>query len=166
MVRKLNAYARQNRTKKALAELDNICRTLYTLDYIDDGVRWYLAYPLSYRNLEEMRAERGVDVDHSSVYRWVQKFTPQLEAVFRKGNKWPVGNRWRVDETYIKIKSQWKYLYRAVDRDGQTIDFLLTAHRDKRKPRSVFSRRRYGSTAFRIRSRSTRATRILRRLRP
>jgi transposase-like protein len=101
-------------------------------DIILTGVRWYLAYPLSYRNLEEMLAERGVEVDHSSVYRWVQKFTPQLEAAFRKGKKRPVSTSWRMDETYIKVKGQWKYLYRAVDRDGQTIDFLLTAHRDKK----------------------------------
>jgi len=79
--------------------------------------------------------ERGVQVDHSSVDRWVQKFTPQLEAAFRKGKKHPVGQSWRMDETYIKIKGQWKYLYRAVDRDGQTIDFLLTAHRDKKAAR-------------------------------
>lgn len=95
-------------------------------------VRWYLAYPLSYRNLEEMMAERGVEVDHSNIYRWVQKFTPPLEATFRKGKKRPVGKSWRMDETYIKIKGQWKYLYRAVDKEGQTIDFLLTAHRDKK----------------------------------
>jgi putative transposase len=95
-------------------------------------VRWYLAYPLSYRNLEEMMEERGVQVDHSNIYRWVQKFTPPLEAAFRNGKKRPVGSGWRMDETYIKVKGQWKYLYRAVDREGQTIDFLLTAHRDKK----------------------------------
>jgi putative transposase len=94
-------------------------------------VRWYLAYPLSYRNLKEMMLERGVEVDHSNIYRWVQKFTPQLEAAFRKGEKRAVGNSWRMDETYIKVKGQWKYLYRAVDKHGHTIDFLLTAHRDK-----------------------------------
>src|SRR5512135_1556597 len=104
-------------------------------DIILLGVRWYLAYPLSYRNLEEMMAERGVEVDHSNLYRWVQKFTPQLEAAFRKGKKRPVGTSWRMDETYIKIKGQWRYLYRAIDRDGQTIDFLLTAHRDKKAAR-------------------------------
>ncbi len=74
-----------------------------------------------------MLAERGVEVDHSSVDRWVQKFTPQ----FRKGQKRPVGTSWRMDETYIRIKGQWKYRYRAVDKRGQTVDFLLTAHRDK-----------------------------------
>ena len=109
-------------------------------DIILTSVRWYLAYSLSYRNLEEMLAERGVEVDHSSVYRWVQKFTPQLEATFRKGKKRPVGTSWRMDETYIKVKGQWKYLYRAVDSEGQTIDFLLTAHRDKKAARRFFKK--------------------------
>jgi putative transposase len=100
-------------------------------DLILTGIRWYLAYPLSYRNLKEMMAERGVHIDHTSIYRWVRKFTPKLEAAFRKSKKRSVGKSWRVDETYIKIKGQWRYLYRAVDRDGQTIDILLTAHRNK-----------------------------------
>lgn len=69
-------------------------------------VRWYLAYPLSYRNLKEIMAERGVAVDHSSLYRWVQKFTPKLEVAFRTGRKRSVGNSWRMDETYIKIKGK------------------------------------------------------------
>ncbi len=107
-------------------------------DIILTGVRWYLAYPLSYRNLEEMMAERGVEVDHATIYRWVQKFTPPLEAAFRKGKKRPMGNSWRMDETYTKSKGQWKYLYRAVDRDGQTLDFLLTAPRDKQAARRFF----------------------------
>src|SRR5512144_2396622 len=103
-------------------------------------VRWYLAYPLSYRNLEEMMAERGVAVDHSNIYRWVQKFTPNLEAAFRQGKKRPVSNSWRMDETYIKINGQWRYLYRAVDKAGQTIDFLLTAHRDKKAALRFFKK--------------------------
>ena len=103
-------------------------------------VRWYLAYPLSYRNLKEMMEERGVAVDHSNIYRWVQKFTPQLEAACRKGKKRPVGTSWRMDETDLKIKGPWRYLYRAVDKDGQTIDFLLTAHRDKKAARRFFKK--------------------------
>jgi len=95
------------------------------------NVRWYLAYPLSYRNLEEMMAERGLSVDHSSIQRWVVKFSPQLEKEFQKRKK-AVGTSWRLDETYIKVKGKWKYLYRAVDKEGLTIDFLLTAKRDKK----------------------------------
>lgn len=109
-------------------------------DLILTCVRWYLAYPLSYRNLEEMMAERGVEVDHSNIYRWVQKFTPPLEATFRNGKKRPVGSSWRMDETYIKVKGEWKYLYRAVDKAGQTIDFLLTAHRDKKAALRFFKK--------------------------
>jgi putative transposase len=100
-------------------------------DIILTGICWYLAYPLSYRNLKEMVAERGVYINHTSIYRWIQKFTPQLEATFRKVKKRPVGTSWRMDETDIKIKGQWTYLYRAVDKEGQTVDFLLTARRDK-----------------------------------
>ncbi len=99
-----------------------------------------MAYQLSYRNLEEMREERGVEVDHSNLYRWVQKFTPPLEATFRKGKKRPVGRSWRMDETSIKLKGQWKYLYRAVDKEGQTLDFLLTAQRDQKAARRFFKK--------------------------
>jgi putative transposase len=109
-------------------------------DIILTCIRWYLAYPLSYRNLEEMMAERGAPVDHSNIYRWVQKFTPKLEAVFRKGKKRSVGKSWRMDETYIKVMGQWKYLYRAVDKNGQTIDFLFTAHRDKKAALRFFKK--------------------------
>ena len=90
-------------------------------------------------DFEEMMAERGVQVDHTNIYRWVQKFAPQLEAEFRRsGNKRPVGTSWRMDETYIKVNGQWKYLYRAVDKVGQSVDFLLTAHRDKKAARRFF----------------------------
>jgi putative transposase len=77
-------------------------------------VRWYVAYGLSVRNLEEMMAERGIGVDHSTVYRWAIKLLPILRKAFRRPKR-PVGKSWRVDETYIKIKGQWKYLYRAVE---------------------------------------------------
>ena len=79
--------------------------------------RWYLAYPLSYRNIEEMMKERGVEVDHSTLNRWILKFTPSMEKAFRK-RKRPVGLSWRMDETYVSIKGKWKYLYRAVDKEG------------------------------------------------
>jgi putative transposase len=98
-------------------------------DIILMGVRWYVAYPLSYRPIEELMEERGVEVDHSTIQRWVVKDSPPLEEAFHR-RKRPVGVSWRMDETYIKIKGQWYYLYRAVDKHGQTIDFLLTEHRD------------------------------------
>jgi putative transposase len=93
-------------------------------------VRWYVAYPLSTRHVEELMRERGVPVDHATVNRWVIKYSPQLEAAFHR-RKRPVGRSWRMDETYIRVKGEWRYLYRAVDKHGQTIDFLLTEHRDQ-----------------------------------
>ncbi len=99
-------------------------------DMILTGVRWYLAYPLSTRHVEELMLERGVHVDHSTVNRWVITYSPQLEEAFHR-RKRSVWISWRMDETSIKVKGQWRYLYRAVDKHGQTIDFLLTEHRDK-----------------------------------
>jgi putative transposase len=98
-------------------------------DIILTGVRWYVAYPLSTRHVEELMEERGVEVDHSTINRWVIKYSPQLEEAFHR-RKHSVGRSWRMDETYIKVKGEWRYLYRAVDKQGQTIDFLLTEHRD------------------------------------
>jgi putative transposase len=98
-------------------------------DIILTCVRWYVAYPLSYRQVEELMEERGVELDHATIHRWVLKYSPQLEEEFHP-RKRPVGRRWRMDETYIRVKGEWRYLYRAVDKTGQTIDFLLTEHRD------------------------------------
>jgi transposase-like protein len=98
-------------------------------DIILMGIRWYVAYPLSYRHVEELVEERGVPVDHATIQRWVVKYSPQLEEAFHR-HKRPVWVSWRLDETYIKVKGEWRYLYRAVDKYGQTIDFLLTEHRD------------------------------------
>ena len=98
-------------------------------DMILQSVRWYLAYSLSYRDIEELMGERGFSVDHSTINRWVLHFSPKLEAAFRRKKK-RVGNRWRMDESYIKVKGQWTYYYRAVDKQGNTIDFLLSATRD------------------------------------
>jgi transposase-like protein len=100
-------------------------------DVILWGVRWYVAYPISYRQIEEMMGERGVEVDHSTLHRWVLKYVPALEKAFL-ARKRPVGGSWRTDETYVKIKGTWKYLYRAVDKTGATEDFLLTATRDRK----------------------------------
>ena len=98
-----------------------------------------LAYPLSYRHLEEMMDERGVSVDHSSINRWAICFLPLIEKVSRK-HKRPVGGSWRMDETYIKVKGVWKYLYRAVDKQGKTVDFLLTAKRDMAAAKRFFDK--------------------------
>src|SRR5215471_8783173 len=99
-------------------------------DIILMGVRWYVAYPLSTHHVEELMEERGVAVDHATIQRWVVKYSPRLEEAFHR-RKRPVWISWRMDETYIKVKGEWKYLYRAVDKYGETIDFLLTEHRDK-----------------------------------
>jgi transposase-like protein len=92
-------------------------------------VRWYLAYSLSYRDLQEMMAERGIQVDASTIYRWVQAYAPELDRRIRRRLK-PTWGDWHVDETYIRIKGVWHYLYRAVDAAGQTVDFLLSVRRD------------------------------------
>lgn len=100
-------------------------------------VRWYLRYPLSYRHLEEMMLERGLTVDHSTVYRWVQAYAPLLDKRCRAYLK-QTNDSWRVDETYIEVKGEWKYLYRAVDSEGNTLDFMLSAKRDARAAERFF----------------------------
>jgi putative transposase len=100
-------------------------------DVILWAVRWYVAYPISYRQLEEMMEEHGVEVDHATLNRWVLKYVPLLDQAFR-ARKRPVGPSWRMDETYVRVKGAWKYLYRAVDKAGATVDFLLTAKRDRK----------------------------------
>jgi transposase-like protein len=100
-------------------------------------VRWYLRYALSYRDLEEMMNERGLSVDHTTIYRWVQAYAPELEKRIRPHLRL-TNDSYRVDETYIKVKGVWKYLYRAVDSTGQTIDFMLSAKRDKQAAKRFF----------------------------
>ena len=92
-------------------------------------IRWYLRYPLSYRNLEEMMAERGLAVDHSTIARWVLTYAPILNERIRSKMRHP-NRSWRVDETYVRVAGQWTYLYRAIDSAGDTIDFLLSPKRD------------------------------------
>jgi len=116
-----------------------IKRMHYPLDVMLTGVSWYVAYPLSLRHIEEVMRERGVFVDHSTVHRWSLKILPVLAATFRR-RKRAVGLSWRMDETYVRVTGQWKYLYRAVDREGSTVDFLLTAKRDKAAARRFLER--------------------------
>ena len=92
----------------------------FPIDVILVCIRWYAAYPLSYRHIEEMMEERGVLVDHSSINRWAISFLQLIEKMARK-HKRAVGDSWRMDETYIKVKGVWKYLYLAVDKQGKTV---------------------------------------------
>jgi putative transposase len=94
------------------------------------GGRWYVAYPLRTRHIEELMHERGVHVDHSTINRWVIKYSPRLEEVFHR-RKRPAWVSWRMDAPSLKVKGEWCYRYRAVDKHGQTIDFLLTEQRDQ-----------------------------------
>jgi transposase, IS6 family len=108
-------------------------------EVITVAVRWYLRYGLSYRDVEELLGERGVEVDHVSVYRWVQRFTP-LFADAARPLRHATGDRWYVDETYVKVAGRWRYLYRAVDQYGQVIDVLLSEQRDTAAARRFFTR--------------------------
>jgi transposase-like protein len=101
------------------------------------AVRWYLRFGLSYRDLEELLAERGVEVDHVTLYRWVHRFTPLLIDAARPC-RYAVGSRWFVDETYVKVAGMWRYVYRAVDQYGQVIDVYVSARRDIAAARGFF----------------------------
>jgi transposase, IS6 family len=101
------------------------------------AVRWYLMFPISYRDLALMLRDRGVAVDHTTIFRWIQVYAPELEKRIRPHLR-PTDGSWRVDETYVKVKGRWTYLYRAVDSRGQTIDFLLSAKRDAEAAKRFF----------------------------
>jgi transposase-like protein len=102
-------------------------------------VRWYCRYQLSYRDVEEMMHERGLNVDHSTIFRWVQRYAPEINKRIRPHLKMS-GTSYRVDETYIKVGQAYKYLYRAVDKEGQTIEFLLSAKRDVSAAKRFFKK--------------------------
>jgi transposase, IS6 family len=101
------------------------------------AVRWYLRYSLSLRDVEELLVERGLGADHTTVWRWVQRYAPELEQRMRRHLK-STNKSWRVDETYMKIKGRWCYLYRVIDSAGATIDFLLSAFRDADAAKRLF----------------------------
>lgn len=103
------------------------------------NVRWYLRYALSYRDLEEMMLERGLSVDHSTICRWVHAYSPEIEQRARRHLKL-TNDSWRVDETYIKVKGKYSYLYRAVDSQGNTLDFMLSARRDRKAAKRFFQK--------------------------
>jgi transposase-like protein len=103
------------------------------------AVRWYLRYNLSYRDVEELLVERGIEVDHVTVFRWVQRFTPLLADAARFTRHAP-GDRWYADETYVKVNGSWRYVYRAIDQYGQVIDVLVSPRRDATAARRFFSR--------------------------
>ncbi len=103
------------------------------------AVRWYLRFGLSYRDVEELLAERGVEVDHVSIYRWVLRFTPLLIDAARPCRH-GVGDRWHVDETYVRVAREWRYVYRAVDQHGQIIDVYVSARRDGPAAKKFFTR--------------------------
>ena len=111
----------------------------YEADIILLCVRWYLRYSLSYRDLEEMMRERGLHVDHTTIYRWVQHYAPELEKRCRPHLK-ATNDSWRVDETYVKVKKVWMYLYRAVDSQGNTLEFLLSTTRDGKAAKCFFAK--------------------------
>src|SRR5437879_11220870 len=107
-------------------------------DVISVAVRWYLRFGLSYRDVEELLAERGIEVDHVTVYRWVQRFAPQFAEAART-RQHVIGDRWHVDETYLKVGGTWRYLFRAIDQFGQVIDVFLS-RRDAKAAHRFFER--------------------------
>jgi transposase-like protein len=108
-------------------------------EVISVAVRWYLRFGLSYRDVEELLAERGVEVDHVTIYRWVQRFAPEFAEAAR-ARQHLVGDRWHVDETYLKVNGTWRYLFRAMDQFGQVIDVFLSPRRNAKAARSLFKR--------------------------
>ena len=130
---------RCRRTRQAPLPRSAFAGFRFPCDVIVLAVRWYLRFGLSYRDVEELLAERGVEVDHVTVYRWVQRFTPLLADAARPCRH-AVGDRWQVDETYVKVAGQWRYVYRAVDQFGQVIDVFASRQRDATAAHRFFQR--------------------------
>ena len=113
-------------------------RYRFPLEVITLAVRWYLRFGPSYRDVEELLAERGVKVDHVTIYRWVQRFAPEFAEAAR-ARQHLVGDRWHVDETYLKVGGTWRYLFRAIDQFGQVIDVFLSPRRNREAARRFFA---------------------------
>jgi transposase-like protein len=126
-------------SRRSIAPRSAFAGFRYPSDVIVLAVRWYLRFSLSYRDVEELLNERGVEVDHVTVYRWVLRFTPLLADAARPGRH-AVGDRWQVDETYVRVAGRWRYVYRAIDQFGQVIDVIVSARRDAKAARRFLSR--------------------------
>jgi transposase-like protein len=126
-----------HRSRRSIPPRSAFAGYRFPSDVIVLAVRWYLRFGLSYRDVEELLTERGVEVDHVTVYRWVLRFTPLLVEAARPCRH-AVGDRWWVDETYVRVAGQWRYVYRAIDQFGQVIDVLVSARRDASAARRFF----------------------------
>jgi transposase-like protein len=130
---------RRRRTRPAPLPRSAFAGFRFPSDVIVLAIRWYLRFGLSYRDVEELLAERGVEVDHVTIYRWVQRFMPLLTEAARPCRH-AVGDRWQVDETYVKVAGQWRYVYRAVDQFGQVVDVFVSRQRDATAAHRFFQR--------------------------
>jgi transposase-like protein len=128
-----------HRSRRSIPPRSTFAGFRFPSDVIVLAVRWYLRFGLSYRDVEELLAERGIEVDHVTIYRWVQRFTPLLAEAARPCRH-AVGDRWQVDETYVKVAGRWRYVYRAIDQFGQVIDVFVSPRRDVRAARRFFER--------------------------
>src|SRR5829696_4919333 len=126
-----------HRSRRSTAPRSAFAGFCFPADVIVLAVRWYLRFGLSYRDVEELLTERGVEVDHVTVYRWVLRFTPLLADAARPCRH-AVGSRWQVDETYVKVAGHWRYVYRAIDQSGQVIDLFVSPRRDLKAARRFF----------------------------
>ena len=128
-----------HRSRRSIPARSTFAGFRFPPDVIVLAVRWYLRFGLSYRDVEELLAERGVEVDHVTIYRWVLRFTPLLADAARPCRH-ALGDRWQVDETYVKVAGRWRYVYRAIDQFGQVIDVFVSSRRDTKAAHRFFQR--------------------------